>query len=69
MAKEWIIFIDLQKDFINENGGYSKRHKGISKILNEKKRNPNAVIVISDYHENQFEKGLLICIPVPKVMK
>ena len=72
MPKELIIVIDPQKDFINENGGYSKRHKGILQILNAKENinnllrkteNQKVVIVISDYHENQFEKGLSICIP------
>ena len=72
MPKELIIVIDPQKDFINENGGYSKRHKGISQILNAKKNinklllkteNQKVAIVISDYHENQFEKELSLCIP------
>ena len=72
MTNELLIIIDPQNDFINKEGSYAKRHAGIKQILNAKEKinklialhdKNNLVIVFSDYKEDQFEKGLTICIP------
>ena len=72
MTNELLVIIDPQNDFINKEGSYAKRHAGIKQILNAKEKinkliavhdKNNLVIVFSNYEEDQFEKGVTICIP------
>ena len=72
MVNEIVVIIDPQKDFISNEGVYAKKHSGISQIVKAKERinklikflDKNKLLIIySDYQEDQFEKGLSICIP------
>lgn len=67
-----ILIIDPQKDFTGREGNYAKRHAGITQILDARERinrilslegMGDRVIVVSDYHADQFEQGLAICVP------
>lgn len=69
---ELIVIIDPQKDFTSEDGGYARRHAGITQIQKARQQislllkslNPEKfAIVLSDYRKDQFEPGLSICIP------
>lgn len=67
-----LIIIDPQKDFTSTGGVYATRHSGIQQIL-ETKQGINrllnlvpadqVVLVCSDYQEEQFGKGISMCIP------
>ena len=72
MINELLVIIDPQVDFINKEGAYAKRHAGITQILQAKEKinqlialhdKNNLVIVFSNFREDQFERGLSICIP------
>jgi nicotinamidase/pyrazinamidase len=72
MHNELVVIIDPQKDFTSIDGDYAKRHAGITQILASKERinklintidKNRCVVIFSDYREDQFEKGLAICIP------
>ena len=73
MLNELLVIIDPQFDFINQRGSYAKKHPGISQILNARDKinklialqgKTNVIVVFSNYKEDQFEEGLLICIPI-----
>jgi nicotinamidase/pyrazinamidase len=72
MDNEVVVIIDPQKDFTSIDGDYAKRHAGIAQILASKEQinkllnaidKDRCAVVFSDYREDQFEKGLSICIP------
>ncbi|RQO65890.1 hypothetical protein DBR43_26950 [Pedobacter sp. KBW06] len=70
--EQLLVIIDPQKDFINPDGAYAKRHSGIRQIL-ECKRKINELlaetpaerllVIYSDYLPNQFGAGLSMAIP------
>lgn len=71
MSNKRILIIDPQKDFIDSNGAYGKKHTGITRILDAKEKinrllstqkKEELIIITSDYQKDQFEKGLSICI-------
>lgn len=72
MNRRCIIIIDPQKDFINEEGVYAKRHPQIHAIKNaaeriqqliDKGKKYDLIVVYSNYKQDQFGEGLLMCIP------
>lgn len=67
-----IVIIDPQYDFINPQGFYAKKHSGIDQILRAREKinallkvlpKEKTIIVFSNYRQEQFQRGLSICIP------
>jgi nicotinamidase-related amidase len=72
MPNDLFVIIDPQYDFINERGLYARRHQGIGQIADARFQiikllgridKDQAVIVYSNYENNQFGNGLSLCIP------
>lgn len=65
-----LIIIDAQRDFLDEEGPYARRHKGIASMRHTAmhigmllKQPPLPVVaVISHYRPDQFAEGLSLCI-------
>lgn len=72
MNRRCIIIIDPQKDFTSEEGVYAKRHPQIHEIKNaagriqrliDTEKKYDLIVVYSNYKQDQFGEGLLMCIP------
>jgi nicotinamidase/pyrazinamidase len=71
MRNECLIIIDPQKDFINQDGVYAKKHPGINQILQAKQNInqllstsiKNIIVVYSNYRPSQFAENVSMCLP------
>jgi nicotinamidase/pyrazinamidase len=69
-SKSALVVIDAQRDFLDEEGPYARRHKGIASMQLTSRRlamlvkHPPlpVVVVISHYRPDQFADGLSLCI-------
>ncbi|EHQ08029.1 cysteine hydrolase family protein [Leptonema illini] len=69
-SKSALVVIDAQRDFLDEEGPYARRHKGIASMRHTAmriamllKQPPVPVVaVIAHYRPDQFAEGLSLCI-------